>query len=109
MTLPGNTVYRKTRYEFGESRILQVLPLLGLLGYIVGMLLAAMVVTAPKAPAHEAIEFRVYDRPLLETVQAVYKARRTGVAEFNFNGVHYVVTNIPKEYVEYSSWWNRMP
>ena len=59
----------------------------------------------------EASEFRPgpKDRPVLETVQQVWNARVTGVSEFEFDGVHYIVRNLPKEYVDYSSWYVRMP
>lgn len=49
------------------------------------------------------------DRPVLETVRQVWQARTTGVAEFDFDGDHYIVYNLPKEYVDYSSWYVRMP
>ena len=49
------------------------------------------------------------DRPVLESVQQVWNARTTGVCEFDFDGVHYVVTNLPKEYVDYSAWYVRLP
>ena len=59
----------------------------------------------------EALEFTtsVKDRPVLETVHQVWSARVTGVSEFDFDGVHYIVKNMPKEYVDYSSWYVRMP
>ena len=49
------------------------------------------------------------DRPVLETPQQVWQARTTGVSEFYFDGMHYVIVNMPKEYVDYSSWYVRMP
>lgn len=49
------------------------------------------------------------DRPVLESVHQVWQARTTGVSEFDFDGVHYVITNLPKHYVDYSSWYVRMP
>lgn len=59
----------------------------------------------------EAVEFvpRPKDRPILETPQQVWQARTTGVSEFDFDGTHYVITNLPKHYVDYSSWYVRMP
>ena len=71
---------------------------------------AALAIMASPGEA-EAIEFvaRPKDRPVLETVQQVMKARTTGISEFDFNGVHYVNANMPKEYVDYSSWYCRMP
>ena len=49
------------------------------------------------------------DRPVLETVQQVWRARTTGVCDFEFDGVHYVVSGLPKEYIDYSAWCVRMP
>ena len=49
------------------------------------------------------------DRPVLETVQQVREARITGTATFKFDGVRYVISGIPKEYVDYSAWCVRMP
>lgn len=49
------------------------------------------------------------DRPVLESVQQVAQAMATGVCEFDFDGVHYVIADLPKEYVAYSAWYCRMP
>ena len=49
------------------------------------------------------------DRPLLETVEQVTRARVTGTCDFRFDGVHYVIVNLPKDYVDYSAWCVRMP
>lgn len=49
------------------------------------------------------------DRPLLESPQQVWEARATGVGCFRFGGEHYVVENLPEEYVDYSAWYVRMP
>ena len=49
------------------------------------------------------------DRPVLETVHQVWEAQTTGISEFEFDGVHYIVKDLPKEYVKYSSWYCRMP
>lgn len=64
-----------------------------------------------KTTEYKALEFEtsVKDRPMLESVQQVWQARTTGISEFNFDGVHYVIENLPKEYVDYSSWYVRMP
>jgi len=55
------------------------------------------------------VEASVRDRPLLETVEQVTQARRTGVSEFDFDGEHYVVVGLPKHYIDYASWCVRMP
>lgn len=69
-----------------------------------------MIVQASNVDGPEPVVLtRVNDRPVLESVQQVWNARTTGVCEFNFNGYHYIVHNLPKEYVDYSSWWVRMP
>lgn len=52
---------------------------------------------------------RPKDRLVLETPKQVLQARTTGIGEFDFDGVHYVISEIPKEYVDYSSWYVRMP
>ena len=59
----------------------------------------------------DAVEFspRPKDRPVLETPQQVWEARTTGVCTFKFDGTLYVVENLPKHYVDYSSWYVRMP
>lgn len=49
------------------------------------------------------------DRPVLESVQAVWNSRMTGVSVFDFDGVHYVIDNLPKEYIDYSAWYVRLP
>ena len=49
------------------------------------------------------------DRPVLESVRQVYEARTTGVSTFRIGKEHYVVENLPKHYVDYSSWYVRMP
>lgn len=51
----------------------------------------------------------VSDRPLIEDVDSVWKARATGVSEFPFDGEHYVITNLPEEYLAYSEKACRMP
>lgn len=55
------------------------------------------------------VETSIKDRPVLETVPKVMQARMTGISEFDFDGVHYIVENLPKEYVDYSAWYVRLP
>ncbi|MBQ9000280.1 MAG: hypothetical protein IJ087_00305 [Eggerthellaceae bacterium] len=59
----------------------------------------------------QAVEFSPApkDRPVLETVGQVWQARATGVSKFDFDGVHYIISGFPKEYVDYSAWCVRMP
>ena len=77
------------------------------------MLLPVVVMVAASAnhTTAEAVEFvhKPKDRPVLESVQQVWEARTTGVCTFYFDGALYVVENMPKEYVDYSSWYVRMP
>lgn len=66
------------------------------------------IVSPPKAQAMEFL-LNPRDRPVLESVPQVWQARTTGISEFDFDGVHYIVVNLPKHYVDYSSWYVRMP
>ena len=84
---------------------------------IVGFI-AIMVVASTQPEKHEPIknaywpftvETSIYDRPVLETVSQVRQARMTGISEFDFDGEHYVIDGLPKEYVDYSSEYCRMP
>ena len=89
--------------------------LLFLLAYFLyaALLLPVVVMASASGGTHtaEAVEFTPgpKDRPVLETVQQVWEARMTGTCTFTFDGVRYVVENLPKEYVDYSSWYVRMP
>jgi predicted membrane protein len=67
------------------------------------------VISQPSATQHKKEELRVNDRPVLETVEQVYQARTTGYSTFRIGSEYYIVENLPKEYVDYSSWWVRMP
>lgn len=59
---------------------------------------------------HEQVEFvSVHDRPLLESVDAVIEARTHDTIAFRVGNEYYVVSNLPKEYIDYSSWAVRMP
>ena len=55
------------------------------------------------------VETSIKDRPVLETVPQVRKARMTGISEFDFDGVHYVIDGLPEEYIDYASEYCRMP
>ena len=49
------------------------------------------------------------DRPVIESMPKVWEARATGVCDFYFDGEHYVVEDLPKEYVDYAAWYVRLP
>ncbi len=49
------------------------------------------------------------DRPVIESMPRVWEARATGISRFYFDGEYYVVDNLPKEYVDYSAWYVRLP
>lgn len=67
----------------------------------------ALSVSVPHSP--ELFAKPPMDKPVLESIEQVYQARRTGVSVFDFDGVHYVVKNLPDEYVDYSARWIRLP
>ena len=77
----------------------------------VALVVLVMFVASGCRETSGAVEFahKPKDRPVLESVQQVWEARTTGVSEFYFDGTHYVVENMPKNYVDYSSWYVRMP
>lgn len=93
----------------GEWWILAMLSIM-FLDAVCLVALLAVTVAFPSDQA-QAVEFvsKPKDRPLLESPQKVWQARTTGVSEFDFDGMHYVIVNLPKEYVDYSSWYVRMP
>ena len=67
----------------------------------------ALSVSAPHSP--EQFAKPPMDRPVLESIEQVYQARRTGVSVFMFDGIEYTVVNLPDEYVDYSARWVRLP
>lgn len=77
------------------------------------LLLPVVIVVSGSAhpqPAEETVFVpRPKDRPVIESVNKVWDARMTGVVEFDFDGEHYVITNLPKHYIDYSAWYVRMP
>lgn len=83
--------------------------------YAIALMPVTIIVEASHAPqAHQAPDDTTFmlhpkDRPLLETPQQVLEARTTGVSTFYFDGTYYIVENLPKHYVDYSSWYVRMP
>ena len=94
----------------------------GLRGYLVYLacyfafafaLLPVVVIAAGSGVYEAADDFEFFprpkDRPVLETVQQVWEARTTGVSTFRIGSEYYIVENLPKEYVDYSSWYVRMP
>ncbi len=83
-----------------------------LAAYIAILLVVAVICSMFPPPCRvSTVEFwhKPKDRPVLETVHQVWEARTTGVCRFHFDGVYYVVENMPKEYIDYSSWYVRMP
>lgn len=113
MTLPDNTEYRKTRYESGESKLEQVVKVAILIDVTLLLILVSLAVCPidpfEAKPSVDVLMTQIKDRPVLESVDAVRQARMTGVSEFDFNGEHYIVRDLPKGYVDYSSWYVRMP
>ena len=94
----------------------------GLRGYLVYLacyfafafaLLPVVVIAAGSSVYHAEDDFtfvpRPKDRPILETVQQVREARISGVCTFRIGDEYYIVENMPKHYVDYSSWYCRMP
>lgn len=70
----------------------------------------AVAVAGPATPAEADDCFAsVHDRPVLEDPDEVISARRTGWCAFRFDGVYYIVENLPEEYVDYSAWCVRLP
>lgn len=67
----------------------------------------ALSVSVPHSP--EQFAKPPMDRPVLESIEQVYQARRTGVSVFMFDGIEYTVVNLPDEYVNYSARWVRLP
>ena len=76
---------------------------------VVAALLNAVTLLFPWKASADDFLYTPRDRPVLETVQQVLQARTTGVSVFNIGGDHFVIENLPKEYVDYSSWFCRMP
>lgn len=74
-----------------------------------GMLLALVTAQWPVTVEHEEFCRPAHDRPLLETVSQVREARLDGFSIFHYDGVYYVIYNLPREYVDYSAWCARMP
>ena len=112
MTLLGNTGYHKMQLESGESRrkLIKVCILGSVLDFIL-ILVLLLIIFMPASIKRDkdVVLSQVYDRPLLTTVDAVNKARSTGVCEFNIGKEHYIVWDMPKNYVDYSAWWVRLP
>lgn len=80
--------------------------------FLLGLVLVlgiTMLVSRPSATQDKEEVLRVNDRPLLETVEQVYEARTTKYSHFRIGNEYYVVENLPKEYIDYSSWRVRMP
>ena len=94
----------------GRSWLVGVMLALLLFDFCGGM--AVLICTAAACPEEPSVvEFiqKPHDRPLLGTVQQVWEARTTGISRFHFDGVYYIIDDLPKEYIDYSSWSVRMP
>ena len=93
-----------------RQRLLQYIFVLTLvIVAVVAFIFINSAISAATIPQQKEKVLRVNDRPLLETVEQVYQARKTGYATFRIGAEYYVIENIPKEYVDYSSWYVRMP
>ena len=102
-----------------RGKLVRANVIIGIIDAILIVVLLAVMIAAsqpprkPKLYKHAyypfTVEVCIFDRPLLGTVPQIIEARRTGVASFYFDGEHYVIENIPKEYVDYSSRLARMP
>ena len=77
------------------------------MGVISAALIIALEPSADK-PEDTAFAQSPNDRPVLETVDQVWQARATDVSTFWFDGIHYTVTGLPEEYVDYSAWRCRL-
>ncbi len=111
MTSQDNMAFLKMPSESGEirGRLARACALFGLLDYLLVMLLAMLIMRPVELPKDETEGLIVQDRPVLETVQQVYQAQTTDTCAFYFDGVYYVIHRLPKGYVDYSSWYVRMP
>ena len=79
----------------------------GIACLMVGGLLLGLVLH-PWAGPRQPDEFkRVDDAPLL-TAQQAWEARATGYATFWIGNDYYVAEKVPKNYVDFSAWRNRM-
>ena len=80
--------------------------------FLLGLLLVlciTMLASRPSATQDKEEVLVANDRPLLETVEQVYEARTSRYCHFNIGDEYFVVENLPKEYIDYSSWRVRMP
>lgn len=93
----------------GRDWLVAAMLALLLLDFCGAVAVAVVAFAEPLAPQDATFCPKPKDRPVLETPQQVWEARSTGVSRFRFDGVLYVVENLPKEYIDYSSWYVRMP
>ena len=84
---------------------------------LVAVLVSIMCAASTQPSKHEPIknayypftvETSILDRPLLSTRQQIETARATGICSFHIGNEHYIVTDLPKEYIDYSARCGRM-
>ena len=76
---------------------------------LIALLLSIILLPPYQTEAVQQFAQRPHDRPVIESMPRVWEARATGVCDFYFDGVHCVVEDLPKEYVDYSAWYVRLP
>lgn len=72
---------------------------------------ATLVATSNATRVTEAkpVLTHVNDCALIENIDTLREARITGYSVFKFDGVQYVIENLPEEYLKYSEWKCRTP
>lgn len=109
--MQGSTEFRKTPSGHGASKLKQAILVASVVGVTLLLILISLA-ALPVPDGHESYyerrSLRVHDRPVMERLDQVWDARMTGVCEFSFDGEHYRVRDMPKGYVDYSSWCVRM-
>lgn len=85
--------------------------ILGAITVALWVVLIALMLWPRQAPERHEQRFllKPVDRPVIESMPRVWEARATGISRFYFDGEYYVVDNLPKEYVDYSAWYVRLP
>lgn len=93
-----------------RQKLEQIVTTLALFTFGLYLVLFILIITpTPRVTQDKEEVLHVNDRPLLETVEQVYEARTTKYSHFRIGNEYYVVENLPKEYIDYSSWRVRMP
>ena len=80
---------------------------------LVVMITASQQPRKPKLYKHAyypfTVEMVVLDTPLMHSRASIINAMETGVVAFDFDGEHYIIEGMPKEYIEYSVRCARLP